>query len=252
MSAQFGRPSNECQHVDDAGAYVLRALSDPERVAFAEHLQSCAICRTEVEELQVVADQLPMAAPQLVPPPDMRRRIMSIVESEAALLRAAGPEADVPVPARDQRPTRLRDRVWWPSLSVAPGFAAALATVLLLVGVGAGVLLSGEDGPGPVRTLQAAEAPQGTRASIALQDGRATLVVRDMPAAPTGRVYQVWLRRGDTPEPTHTLFTVPRDGRAEVKIDEGVDGVQEILVTAEPSGGSTIPTSAPILRATLS
>ncbi len=249
MSARFGFPHSDCDHADDAGAYVLSALSEQEHDAYTAHLETCADCRAEVEQLQIVADQLPMAAPQLVPSPDVRNRLMAIVESEAELLRAAGPEADRAVPAPGTM--RLRDRVWWPSWAVSPGFAAGLATVLLLVGVGAGLLVSGGDSTGPVRTVQANVTAPGARATVALQDGRATLNVENLPAAPSGRVYQVWLMRDGKPEPTHTLFTVRPDGRAAVKIDEKVDGVEQILVTAEPTGGSTIPTSSPILDATL-
>lgn len=251
MNERFGFLGGVCPCGDDAGAYVLRALSDGERAAFASHLESCAECRAEVEELQVVADQLPMAAPQLVPPPEIRHRLMALVESEAALLRAAGPEADRVVPVREEM--RLRDRVWWPSWAVSPGFAAAAASVLVLVGVGAGVLLSAEDGPGPVRTVPAQVASStAARAHVALQDGRATLQVRGLPAAPEGQVYQVWLKRGDgPPTPTHTLFTVRPDGRAAVNVDEAVDGVEELLVTAEPTGGSMSPTSSPVVTATL-
>jgi len=62
----------------------------------------------------------------------------------------------------------------------------------------------------------------------------------------------VWLKRAGGLEPTHTLFTVRPDGRAQVEVDEGIEGADELLVTAEPSGGSTVPTSDPILTATLS
>lgn len=251
MSERFGFLGSTCPCGDDAGAYVLRALSDGERAAFATHLETCAECRAEVEELQVVADQLPMAAPQLVPPPEIRNRLMAMVESEAALLRAAGPEADRVVPVREEM--RLRDRVWWPSWSVSPGLAAAAASVFVLAGLGAGVLVSDDDGPGPVRTVPAQVASStAARAHVELQDGRATLEVRGLPAAPTGQVYQVWLKRGDeAPRPTHTLFTVRPDGRAAVKVDEAVDGVDELLVTAEPTGGSMSPTSSPVVTATL-
>ena len=252
MNERYGILGSTCPHGDDAGAYVLRALTDGERATYAEHLSTCAHCRTEVEELQVVADQLPMAAPQLVPPPDLRNRLMAVVEAEAELLRAAGPEADrVPV-TRHEAPTRLRDRVWWPSWGVSPGFAAAAASVFVLAGVGAGVLLSEEDGPGPVRTVPAQVAAASATANVALQDGRATLHVLGLPAAPTGQVYQVWLKRGSgAPKPTHTLFTVRPDGKAAVKVDEAVEGVDVLLVTAEPSGGSMTPTSAPVVKATL-
>ena len=74
-----------------------------------------------------------------------------------------------------------------------------------------------------------------------------------MPAPPAGRVYQVWLVHGkEQPRPTHTLFTVPRDGRAQVDIMESLKGTDRVLVTAEPSGGSAQPTSEPVVGATLS
>ncbi len=54
-----------------------------------------------------------------------------------------------------------------------------------------------------------------------------------MPAAPSGRVYQVWLIHGkDKPRPTHTLFTVPTDGRARVEILESLKGTDQVLVTS--------------------
>ncbi len=241
-------PSSTCPHADDAGAYVLRALPDTELRAFAQHMETCAGCRHEVEELQVVADQLPMAAPQLVPPPDLRNRIMSVVESEAELLRAAGPQADRP-PAR-ARPSR-RPRFGWTRLFVSPGIAASLAAVFVFLGVGAGVLLSGDDGPGPVRTVAASTAPEGSSAAVEVQDDVATLVVRDLPAPKSGRVYQVWVRTGAAPKPTHTLFNVRTDGDARVKVDESIAGVEEILVTEEPSGGSNIPSGPPVIAATV-
>jgi anti-sigma factor RsiW len=104
-----------CEHRDDAGAWVLGALPDDERERFAAHLPGCEICRQEVAELQMVADTLPLAAPQVAPPPELKERIMAAVRAEAAVLEAAGPEADVvpspPVPAPEPaRPGRRRRR----------------------------------------------------------------------------------------------------------------------------------------------
>jgi hypothetical protein len=74
-----------------------------------------------------------------------------------------------------------------------------------------------------------------------------------MPAPPAGRVYQVWLKRdGEAPQPTHTLFNVRNDGQATVRISEPVKDADQLLVTAEPSGGSIVPTSKPVLQAQLS
>jgi len=84
-----------CEHTDDAGAWVLGALPQDQEGRFAAHLETCAICRREVAELQMVADTLPLAAVQVAPPPELKDRIMSAVRAEAEVLQAAGPEADV-------------------------------------------------------------------------------------------------------------------------------------------------------------
>ena len=235
--------TDDCRHRDDAGPWVLGALDDEDARAFAEHLESCPICRLEVAELQVVADVLPMAAPQLVPPPALKSRIMEVVESEAQLLRAAGPEADRP-PVAAVRDRERRGFFGW----LRPLPAAVLATALLALGVVAGVLLSG----GEDTTSHPGFGPKGAQVALRVTGDHGVLDLRGMPAAPTGRVYQVWLIHGkDKPRPTHTLFTVPSDGRARVEILESLKDTDQVLVTTEPPGGSEQPTSPPLMGAKL-
>src|SRR5436190_13745217 len=93
-----------CEHRDDAGAWVLDALPEEEHERFAAHLAGCDVCRREVAELQMVADTLPLAAPQVAPPPELKERIMSAVRAEAAVLAATGPEADAVPPAPEPEP----------------------------------------------------------------------------------------------------------------------------------------------------
>lgn len=236
-----------CDHVDDVGAYLLRALPAEESATFETHLSSCSGCRRELQHLQVVVDTLPIAAPQLAPPVELRDRIMRIVDAEAELLRAAGPEADrIPHPA----PAKAR-RSLFAGFSLRPVAAGALATVLLAVGVTGGVLLSGDNTPSS-RTLsaQVSGAP-GARVTVALQGGKAALHVKNLPGASFSRVYQVWLKRGDKIIPTHTLFNVRKDGAGVFPIEESVTGADEILVTEEQNGGSPHPTTDPIIKATL-
>jgi anti-sigma-K factor RskA len=237
--------TDDCRHRDDAGPWVLGALDDEDARAFAEHLESCSICRLEVAELQVVADVLPMAAPQLVPPPALKSRIMEVVESEAQLLRAAGPEADrPPAVVGGQVGDRERRRFAW----LRPLPVAVLATALLALGVVAGVVLSG----GEDTTSHPGFGPKGAQVALRVTGDHGVLDLRGMPAAPSGRVYQVWLVHGeDKPRPTHTLFTVPSDGRARVEILESLQGTDQVLVTTEPPGGSEQPTSAPLMGAEL-
>jgi anti-sigma-K factor RskA len=236
---------SSCRHGQDAGAYVLNALEDHEARAYAAHLQTCAQCRDEVAALQVVVDTLPAGAPRIAAPPELKQRIMAVVEAEAELLRAAGPEADrvfAPAPAR-------RGLLGW--LAVRPARGLALACTILVLGGVVGVAVqSSRDGGPATRTVQAAVTGRG-RAALELTGSRAALKVDGVPSLPKGRVYQVWLVRPGrkAPEPTHTLFNVRRDGRATVAIDESVKGVRQVLVTAEPDGGSRQPTSAPVISA---
>ncbi|MDX6727866.1 MAG: hypothetical protein QOK49_2671 [Baekduia sp.] len=234
-----------CLHRDDAGPWVLGALDDDEAAAFATHLESCQACRDAVAQVQPVADVLPMAAPQVVPPQALKDRIMAVVESEAQLLRAAGPEADRPPP----RATEPSGRPSW-RRRLRPMPAAVLATALLALGVAAGVLLSAGGGS---TTTRPGFGPTGAEVALRVSNGsHGELDLQHMPAPPPGRVYQVWLVTGrHQPRPTHTLFTVPSDGRARVDILESLKGTDKVLVTAEPSGGSSRPTSAPVVGADL-
>ncbi len=84
-------------------------------------------------------------------------------------------------------------------------------------------------------------------------DGTATLIARGLPAPPSGRVYQVWLKRpGHAPEPTSALFTPSRDGTATATVPGLGDDVDQVLVTDEPMGGSRMPTREPLISASLS
>jgi anti-sigma factor RsiW len=256
-----------CEHRDDAGAWVLGALPEDEQQRFAAHLERCEICRREVAELQMVADTLPLAAVQVAPPPELKDRIMSAVRAEADVLAATGPEADVAAtreagelaepaaapaaPGDRKRPKKPGRERWWkrPFLSLPPLPAAVAAAVLVALGVAGGVLLS--NGPSE-RTVQAqvvTPAAPAARASLTVEGDQATLNVRNFPAPPQGRVYQVWLKRpGRNPDPTDALFDV-RDGSATVEVPGGVKGVDQVLVTDEPDGGSRAPTRAPVVIA---
>jgi anti-sigma-K factor RskA len=256
-----------CEHRDDAGAWVLGALSDEERERFGAHLGGCEACQREVAELQMVADTLPLAAPQMAPPPELKDRIMSAVRAEAAVVQAAGPAADVvpeagtaaerdaapgePAPAATPARPRRERRSWWrlPSLGLRPIPAAVAAAVLVALVVGGGVLLSGGDEGQTVPAQVVAPSAPSARASLTTDDNRATLRVRDFPAPPRGRVYQVWLKRpGRPPDPTTALFTT-RGGEATVEVPGSVAGVDQVLVTAEPDGGSQEPTRDPVIIA---
>jgi anti-sigma-K factor RskA len=242
---QMGGPGHEHWH-DATGAYVLGALDATERAGFEEHLAGCAACRDEVDDLVLAAHALPMSVDPVDPPPSLKARIMAEVEREASLLAAAGPEADRP----PTRARRRRFRLHLPRLVPA----AVAASLLVGVGLGIGITQLGREDPRtvPAQVTDTRKAPDAA-ADVEFGEDGAMLVAHGLPAPPSGRVYQVWLKRpGQAPEPTSALFTPSGDGTATASVPGDMHEVTQVLVTDEPDGGSQTPTRDPLLVADMS
>jgi Anti-sigma-K factor rskA/Putative zinc-finger len=232
---------------DSVGAWLLGALPDDEAREFAAHLEECPVCRQDAASLRVAADALPASAPSLPAPPELKARIMVVVEREAELLAAAGEGAD----RAEAAPRPARGRLRLGRLSLRPALALPVTLALLVIGGVAGLLgeqLLHDDSRTIPARLDPSVAVRGARADLAVREDRALLVARKLPAPPQGRVYQVWLDRGgSTPEPTSALFTTRGDGSASVAVPGSLRGVRQILVTDEPMGGSKLPTRRPVI-----
>ena len=227
---------------DSAGAYVLGAMAPDERARFESHLATCATCREEVDELRPAAEALPMASPPVLPPRELKDRIMAEVEREAALLASAGATADG-APAPPPRPRR-RGLSWLSGWRLVP-----VGAVLIVAAVLAVAALSG----GGTTTYTAQVQASGATAHIKVEDDQATLVAANLPAPPAGKVYEVWLmpKGSTTPQPTSVLFTPNADGTVEAKIPGSMANVQQVIVTDEPPNGTATPTGDALLSATL-
>ncbi|HEV2820195.1 MAG TPA: anti-sigma factor [Solirubrobacteraceae bacterium] len=233
--------SAHCPCREDTGAWVLGALPEEEARTFATHLKVCADCRDEVAQLQAGADVLPRAVRQVAAPPVVRDRVMAVVESEASLLAAASEPVDRTAP----RPARWKD---W-AFGVRPAVAAAVACALLALSIGAGVL-AGDGESISQTTASVTENLPSTEAVLRVEDGDATLRVDGLPAPEKDRDYQVWLKPpGEDPRPAGALFVPSSEGKATVEIPADVRGLEAVLVTNEPAGGSPAPTSDPIIAA---
>lgn len=220
----------------NAAPYVLGALTDEEHDDFLRHMESCAVCREEVAALQVVAANLPAAAPQVSAPPELKRRLMASVHQEASLRAKGGAER---APGRPQR----RARAWRPVLALAGAAVVALLAVIAFAPAGGGA---------STRVISAQVTPASASASLRLSDQHAELDIADMPQLPADRVYEVWVERGGAADPTDALFTVSSTGRASVNVPGDLRDAQAVMVTAEPLGGSSKPTSEPVILARLS
>lgn len=223
-------------------AYVLGALEDEERVAFEEYLDAHPHRQAEIDELGGLAGLLALAPPEHDPPPDLRRRVMDVVESEA-------PPRPEPVRTHP-RFARLRSF----------GSVAVAAAAVLLVGLASwNVLLQGEvrELRGQVEEARVANAgreielggswsEQGVQAEVVAMDAdRAVLIVEDMPPMPEGRTLQVWVLHGDEMKPSGLLEPAGHSGAT--PIATSLKGADAVAVTVEPSGGSERPTSDPVL-----
>jgi anti-sigma-K factor RskA len=232
---------------DELAAYMLGSLDPDEASAFEAHLAGCGRCQARERWLRTSLDVLPSSVEQLEPPPALRERLMETVRSEAGIAEEA--------PRRESATRRRRGRLpaWLGSLSLRP--ATALAAVVLLLAAGVtGYAIRGGGASGPsteqiaIRGTAAAPLARGTL----VRDGdRAVLQVSNLPQK-RGRVYEVWIvKRGQSVPIPATLFQVGRNGGGSAGVPYGLDTAKQVLISSEPAGGSTQPTTEPVLSATI-
>ncbi len=242
------------RYEDLKDAYVLGALPEEERLEFEQYLVAHPDLQVEIEELSTIAGLLAFSPQEQEPSSDLRRRIMDTVEAEAVH------------PAEVVHPRASR-RSWLAGLweAVGPRDLALAAAAMLVIGLFSwSMLLQGEvqELQGRVQSLQSqpqdqsqgpqmialggAGTEQGVRAELlTLKNDRAVLVAENMPPAPEGKTYQIWVIKGDTPKPSG-LFEPKGDSIAAV-VENPVEGADAVAVTVEPEGGSKKPTTDPML-----
>jgi anti-sigma factor RsiW len=217
----------------DIAAYALSALDPSELKAFRAHLETCAACRDELAAFERVVEVLPMSVPQHRASKRVRRRIMDAVKLEPRLQLGA---------QRRRGVTRFS----MPRPALALG--AALA-VLAMTFVG---LELGTTGSAKTHVYAAQVTGRGS-AEVTVTGNRAELIVHHVSPPPAGQIYEVWLGRpGRAPAPTSALFSVTPSGEGDVDVPGNLHGVNVLMVTPEPAGGSRVPTHPAVIRAQLS
>jgi hypothetical protein len=225
----------------DVAAYVLGALEPAEAEAFRRHLGSCAVCREELASFQEVVDVLPLSAPQLRAPRAVRRRVLAAVAPDDRGTRATG--------VAGARVNRRRGFLSWFRV---PRPAVALAAALAVVAVAVGAIELGSSGSGGAHVYRAQVTGSRGTAEVRVAGGHAELILHGFSPPPAGHIYEVWLGRpGRAPQPTSALFSVTAKGDGDVEVPGSLHGVQLVMVTPEPLGGSRTPTHAPVISARL-
>ena len=222
-----------------SGAYAVGALDDLERARFEAHLETCADCRAEVAGLLEATALL--AETSATPPPEHVR--------DAVLAGIATVRPLPPVVATGTTPSSRRR--WLPAL-------AAAAAVVAAVGIGVVVAEPWSD-EGTTQNLTAADrvlaAPDAQTVATKVGDATATVVVSrsqgkavlltdDMPAAPDGKVYELWLQ---TPEDDMVPAGLMPPGANQTVLLEGdASDAVGVGITIEPEGGSKEPSLPPV------
>jgi hypothetical protein len=111
------------------------------------------------------------------------------------------------------------------ALTIRPALAAALSALLLAVGIGAGTLLSGDDGASLDAQSELAlsridDGPPGAEGSVLVSAGgeRATVDVGGLEPSGPDRFYELWLLDADGRMIALGSFQVDEDGRADVEV----------------------------------
>jgi anti-sigma-K factor RskA len=230
-----------------AAAWVLNALPDDEAAAFEAELERNAALRDEVARLRPVADLLALAAPTADPPPGLQGRIMAIVQREADLLTAAGPEADQVVATQPAKGQSWLRRIF--ARPLIPVLTACVVAVVIGVGVGIGISGGGSNDVSHPMTFANVANASG---DLVTHDGSGEMKLTGLQSPGAGRVYQVWVMKADGKVTPDNVFTVNSSGQGSVALRNDLDGAKQVLISVEPEGGSQQPTTSPIASATLS
>ena len=221
-----------------SGAYVLDAVTDIERAAFARHLAECPSCAQEVAELTETAGRLADVS-TTAPPAHLRGRVLEEIARTRQL------------PPRPSPSTRVA-RPWrrWA--------AGAVAAAVVLLAVGAGALVEEQrvrdaqrqsvqagriedvlSAPDAVLRTVAGPGGQG-RVTVVVSDSldKAVAVLGDLPVPGVDRAYQLWMVKDGQANDKGLLAA---DATGGTVLIGGVRGQQVFAVTNEPKEGSPTP-----------
>ena len=237
---------NETNHEhwsEGIAAYMLGALEPGEAAELERHAEGCERCQAEIRWLTPAINALPESVQRLEPPRDLRERVMAEVRFDAA------PE-DAPA-AEPATGLFGRAAAWLRQLGSGPmglrpvvGFATAVLVVAAVAGFAIGGGIGSDEGT-QTSTVVAGEAP-GVTAKVVSDGGSGTLHLDNVKQLPSDRVLEAWVQRDGEVEPVEALFVPDRKGKASTELPD-MDGVEVVMVTTEPEGGSESPTSSPLI-----
>jgi anti-sigma-K factor RskA len=260
--------------MEEATAYVLGALAEPERDRFERELATSTELQKEVASLRNVTGLLALAVAPVAPPPGLRERVLAEARAVRPISahRSEAPRHEEErqlraVPGgREVQPLRVSRFVPW--LAVAASLLAvvvmrnqvreesdARAALAMLSDSMRAQIVSKDSvidallAP-DVQTVKlvATGQPPSARMYWNRASNQVVLVAFALPPAASGRTYQLWgIEPGKSPVSLGTFNTTgDGSGRLTARVPEGVR-IAVGAVTDEPAGGSPQPTTTPFM-----
>jgi Anti-sigma-K factor rskA len=236
------------RRLEEVAAFALGALEHEQIDDFRGHLKGCKRCQEELRWLSPAVRALPEAIEQQGAPQALKVRLMEEVradlDAEGALVGKAK--------GRERSTSRSSLGEWLAGINLG-GMTwkplAGMAAVVLVVAAGIGYVVGNGSGGGSLHTF---EAPQegGIEASVVREDDHGELRLTGLGSVEQGKTLEAWVQRGSTVEPVKMLFKPDEEGNATTKIDD-LDGVEKVMVTEEPAGGTNQPTADPFVEVPL-
>ncbi len=221
-----------CQDIEElSGAYVLDAVTPQERQGVEEHINACPDCMHLVQELQSVAELLPLSVSPIELAPSLQSRVLASIQAEA----------DRSIPWSQPRRKR-RWRTWVNQL-------VAVAAVLVLLLLGAmtawNVSLQQQIAALPHNQTYISYAVKGTAedpgvtGQLLYIPGKniSILTVQGLPQTQGSYVYQGWLLHGNQPISIGVLNIY--NGVASGSFQGNVQGYDGTAVSLEPGPGAS-------------
>lgn len=266
-----------------SGAYALDALEGDEKARFEAYLLTSEETRAEVASLSDTAVLIGLSTAPVAPPAELKARLMAqiTVTPQRTPLPAARPTLSaLPAVATSQHISPQRDSSaeairaaslgttsrtatkaasrWYSrpaSILVAAAAAVALFVGGNILGLSAGN--QSQQQAAAISAIVSASDSQQAKADVA-GGGRATfvwsvglkqsaVVIDKLPKLADGKTYQLWyIDKGSNATPAG-LFNAATSGSTVSVLSGTMTAGDTFGITIEPSGGSKIPTTVPIV-----
>jgi len=249
------------------GAYALHAVDGDEVGEIEQHLETCPRCRAELDDLREVAGALGNSVEQ--PPDGVWSSIVSQLPERNDGVEQAPPMPRLGSPERSpfRAPGASSRRRGRGAVTTIGAFAVAAAAVAVVLAIGlvqanhkvsnlqqaAGHQMSATVAaalrtPGhQVVELDSADHRQEAE-FVVVPDGRGFLVSSRLPQLSTGRTYQLWGIVGNQAISLGLMGAAPAEATFTMA---GSVQPSQLSITAEPAGGSVVPTTAVVATGTV-